>query len=263
MLLSSQHSASTLLPPAASAESLRPTRVIAVDDDAHFREMLRAELTEHGFSVETFADAQSLLAAVHDIADADVILLDWGLPRVSGIDLLLQLRRLGIALPAVFLTGRPFTSNESLAFDHGALDFIDKARGISILVQRLRLVAGIKTPETLRERFLQCGKLLLKPHVSRAFWNDTDVQLTLGEFKIVHLLARNAGHHVTYRDIYDCLHYRGFIAGTGENGYRTNVRSAIKRIRGKFRAYDPSFAEIENYTAFGYVWGRGCGSGSS
>ncbi len=52
------------------------------------------------------------------------------------------------------------------------------------------------------------------------------------------------------------MHYAGFIGGHGAHGYRTNVRSAIKRIRIKFHERDPSFAEIENYTAFGYCWGR-------
>jgi len=52
------------------------------------------------------------------------------------------------------------------------------------------------------------------------------------------------------------LHHVGFIAGSGEHGYRTNVRSSIKRIRNKFRLIDPEFAEIENYPSFGYRWGR-------
>ena len=44
-----------------------------------------------------------------------------------------------------------------------------------------------------------CGRLMLKPQVSRAFWDDADVDLTLTEFKIVHLLAANVGSYVTYR----------------------------------------------------------------
>jgi two-component system, OmpR family, response regulator ChvI len=98
--------------------------------------------------------------------------------------------------------------------------------------------------------------LTLNPRVSRAFWNDTDIDLTLTEFKIVHLLASNTGNHVTYRAIYDCIHHEGFMAGSGENGFRTNVRSSIKRIRQKFKILDPGFDEIENYASFGYRWGR-------
>jgi two-component system response regulator ChvI len=55
------------------------------------------------------------------------------------------------------------------------------------------------------------------------------------------------------------MHYEGFIAGYGNDGYRQNVRSAIKRIRNKFRECDPAFAEIGNYTAFGYCWVRPAG----
>ncbi|KAK6020257.1 hypothetical protein OSTOST_14091 [Ostertagia ostertagi] len=101
-----------------------------------------------------------------------------------------------------------------------------------------------------------CGRLLLKPAVSRAFWDETDLNLTVTEFKIVHALASNIGSYVSYRSVYDCMHYVGFIAGSGENGYRTNVRSCIKRIRNKFRAIDPDFSEIENYQSFGYRWGK-------
>jgi two-component system response regulator ChvI len=59
---------------------------------------------------------------------------------------------------------------------------------------------------------------------------------------------------MTDRALYDRLTYEGFIARTGEDGYRANVRSAIKRVRNKFRACDPAFDEIENYTGFGYCW---------
>jgi two-component system response regulator ChvI len=95
-----------------------------------------------------------------------------------------------------------------------------------------------------------CGKLVLRSDVSRAYWNDADLGLTLGEYKIVHLLASNVGRYVTYRAIYDRLHYEGFIA----DGYRDNVRSAIRRIRNKFRSIDPTFDKIECYSGFGYCW---------
>jgi two-component system response regulator ChvI len=101
---------------------------------------------------------------------------------------------------------------------------------------------------------MKCGKLLLRPDISRAYWKGVDVGLTLGEYKIAHLLASNAGQYVTYRAIYDRLHYEGFIAGSGADGYRMNVRSAIKRIRNRFRALDPTFDETENYQGFGYCW---------
>jgi two-component system, OmpR family, response regulator ChvI len=244
--------------PATSSDVEKRIRVAFVEDDDDYREAVSSELADHGFDVTSFCDGTALLASLADGADPEIIILDWSLPSVSGIDLLPRLRRNGIALPVIFLTGRSLPAYEKLAFDRGALDFVDKARGVPILAHRLRLIAdSVKKPAEpeLVDNF-HCGRLMLKPKVSRAFWDDGDVGLTLTEFKIVHLLAANVGSYVTYRSVYDCMHYVGFIAGSGENGYRTNVRSCIKRIRNKFRAIDPTFTEIDNYQSFGYRWGK-------
>jgi two-component system, OmpR family, response regulator ChvI len=243
--------------PTVDDDSADPIRLIFVDDDDDYREAASGELSDLGFSVEGFADGATMLASVMDGIDADVIVLDWNLPNLPGIDLLPRLRRQGILLPVIFLTGNSSPVYENMALDRGALDFLDKSRGVPILAKRLRLlVEPAKRPAELEvDETLHCGRLHLKPRIGRAFWDDTHVNLTLTEFNIVRLLASNIGNHVTYRAVYDCMHHVGFIAGSGENGYRTNVRSSIKRIRNKFRIIDPAFAEIENYPSFGYRWG--------
>jgi two-component system response regulator ChvI len=191
---------------------------------------------------------------------------------MPGTELLAELRQHGVNLPVVFLAGKvvpgvdhdqcllapqeALDACECTAFDQGAVDFIAKSRDRQVLVRRLRRVIELVKPKTdvsVEER-VACGKLRLNPETSRAYWNQVDVGLTFGEYKIVNLLASNVGRYVTYRVVYDCLHYEGFIAGTGEDGYRANVRSAIKRIRNKFRSCDPAFDEIKNYTSFGYCW---------
>ena len=90
--------------------------------------------------------------------------------------------------------------------------------------------------------------------MSRALWEGQDVDLTVTEYRIVELLALQAGQFFSYRQIYDRMHYVGFIAGGLEDGFRTNVRSALKRIRNKFRGFSPDFAEIENHIGLGYRW---------
>jgi len=262
--------------PAASAgigqAELR--RVVLVESDQYYREVLTFELLRQGFVVHAFADGASLLGSLATAVDADLAVLDWDLPKMPGIQLLAQLRQHGVTLPVVFLTGKviagddhdrcllapreALNANEYMAFDQGAVDFIAKSRDRQVLVRRLRSVVELAKPKPkpktdlpVQER-LTCGKLLLES--CRAYWNQVDVDLTLGEYNIVHLLASKAGSFVTYRSVYDRLRHEGFIAGEGAEGYRANVRSAIKRIRNKFRACDLAFEEIENYTGFGYCW---------
>src|SRR3546814_893392 len=101
---------------------------------------------------------------------------------------------------------------------------------------------------------LRLGPLDIHFRINRANWDGQPVPLTTTEFRVVQLLASRAGEDVSYRAIYDVMHGRGFIAGDGSDGYRTNVRSMIKRIRQKFREVDDNFEEIENYPGFGYRW---------
>jgi two-component system response regulator ChvI len=247
-------------------------RVVLVESDQYYREVLTFELLRQGFVVHAFADGASLLGSLAIAVDADLAVLDWDLPKMPGIKLLAQLRQHGVNLPIVFLTGKVIAGDnhdrcllapretlnaaECMAFDQGAVDFIAKSRDRQVLVRRLRSVVELAKPKPktnlpVQER-LSCGKLLLES--SRAYWNQVDVDLTLGEYNIVHLLASKPGNFVTYRAVYDRLRHEGFIAGCGVDGYRANVRSIIKRIRNKFRALDPTFEKIENYTGFGYCW---------
>ena len=238
-------------------------RVLHVEDDPNCREAIADQLSDHGFVVRSFADAISLADGLAVSSEADIILLDWDLPDVSGIELLVELRQCGVNLPVVFLTGYGFTAQENLAFETGAVDFIDKARGVEILARRLRLL--LKAPKSAAAppsaSLVVCGKLVLNPNVSRAYWNDSDVGLTLVEYKIVHLLASNAGRWVTYRAIYDQVHYEGFIGGGGGDGYRINVRGIIRRLRKKFLQCDETFAGIENFVGLGYLWANPTGDG--
>jgi two-component system, OmpR family, response regulator ChvI len=259
-----------VVPAAIGKAELR--RVVLVEDDQYYRETLTGELLRQGFVVHAFTDGASLLGSLATAVDADLAVLNWDLPTMPGLKLLAQLRQHGVNTPVVFLTGKVIAGDENdrcllaprealnadecMAFDQGAVDFIAKSRDRQVLVRRLRNVVERAKPKTdiaVEER-QACGKLLLKPESSRACWNQVDVGLTLGEYKIVHLLASHAGSFVTYRAVYDRLHFQGFIAGSGTDGFRANVRTAIKRIRNKFRACDPTFDRIENYTAFGYCW---------
>ncbi|HUE19990.1 MAG TPA: response regulator transcription factor [Stellaceae bacterium] len=242
--------------PVASADRLK---ILLVDDDDDYREAASGELEHLNFDVVSFPSGDGMLDYFAGNNSVDIIVLDWKLPQGLGIDLLPKLHDRGIKLPVVFLTGVAATAYESAALDGGALDFVDKARGVPILAKRLHLILDSRqrTAQNPSKQGLRCGKLVLRPDASRAYWADHDVDLTVTEFNIINLMVTHAGEHVTYRSIYDCVHHAGFLAGSGDEGFRTNVRSSIKRIRNKFRSLDNEFAEIENFPAFGYRWRNG------
>jgi two-component system response regulator ChvI len=233
----------------ASVSGPDAIRVLLIEDGVIDCGFLTDELSKQGFAVRKSA---SLTGAPHAARDADVVVLHCDCATISGIELLAKLQRLDVNVPVVMLTGEALPAHECLAFDRGAVDVIRKSRGSDVLVRRLKSVvkASRRTDQPRCGRSMICGKLLLRPNASRACWMDADLDLSLGEYNIVYLLASNVGRYVTYRAIYDRLHYEGFIA----DGYRDNVRSAIRRIRNKFRSIDPTFDKIENYSSFGYCW---------
>lgn len=236
-------------------------RVLLVDDDELYLETMMAELEDRGFAVRGFPDGPSLFKQLDSASEADALLLDWTLPSMSGIDVLSGVRDRGIDVPVAFLTGRALVDYEHIALNRGAVDFIDKLRGADIIAQRLnRMVVGSRRRPAVaaaeRETPVVCGPLTLWHRNPRIEWHGADAGLTLTEYKVISLLVANVGKPLTYRAIYDTMHYTGFMAGYGTDGYLVNVRSAMKRIRKKFLALDPAFAEVENFAAVGYAWRR-------
>jgi len=251
---------------AGSAEEAMPVkgaadavRIVVVDDDDLFRQTLDLNLTDAGYEVTSFLNGPAALDHFASGGRADVILLDWRMPGMNGLEVLRRLRRSGIATPVIFLTMLSDDIYEEAALGGGAVDFIEKSRRPSILVRRLRLIAeGARlAPEAggwPAEDVLRLGRLELRFNTNRLRWAGTLIDLTVTEFKIIALLALRIGEDVSYREIYDLVHGRNFAAGYGDEGYRANVRTFIKRIRKKFRDVDGEFDHIHNYAGFGYRW---------
>src|SRR6185312_4379165 len=107
-------------------------RAVFVDDDDDYREAATAEFEHFGFEVIPFPSGEAMLEHFERDRNADVIVLDWKLQSCLGIDFLPKLHDCGVNLPVVFLTGMPTTAYEYAALDRGAVDFVDKARGIAV-----------------------------------------------------------------------------------------------------------------------------------
>jgi two-component system, OmpR family, response regulator ChvI len=255
---------SIITQPAASVSELAPiegasraVRIVVVDDDDSFRDSLVLSLEELGYDVSGFAAGPAALDHLAAGAPADVILLDWRMPGMSGLEVLRSLRQAGNATPVIFLTALNEARFEEVALEGGAVDFVDKLRRLPILVKRVQLIAEGARPAPVPDdrhfgEVLHLGRLELRFDIKRASWAGRPIELTLTEFNIVALLALRAGEYVSYREIYDVVHGKDFVAGYGDKGYRPNVRTFIKRIRRKLHDADPSFEHIVNTPGYGY-----------
>jgi two-component system response regulator ChvI len=232
--------------------------VMVVDDDTLFLESVSTNLVDAGYRTEAFAGGAEAIRHLCGRPEGDLLLLDWKMPGITGIEVMQRLRAEKIDIPIIFLTVLSDQIYEEAGLLGGAVDFVEKSRSFSILLRRIELILGgekrrwqAQEPEA---DMAPDGELQLRYDSRRALWRENSVDLTLTEFNIVAYLTENASRDVSYREIYDIVHGEGFMAGDGEIGFRANVRAFIKRIRQKFRDVDPDFTRIRNYPGFGYRW---------
>src|SRR3954447_2718290 len=157
--------------------------LLLVDDDDLFRESLGLNLIDEGYEVTSFADGRAVLAYLDQGGAADVMLLDWRMPNLTGLDVLRQIRAAGATIPVIFLTVLSDDIYEEAALESGAVDFIDKSRRLSILMKRLRLIAGGARPAPQADGpqardVLHFGRLELRFDTNRAIWAGTPIDLT-------------------------------------------------------------------------------------
>lgn len=234
-------------------------RVFVVDDDEFIRESLAQNFASAGFQVDTASDGAGALSQLSDTKDkADVVILDWKMPGLTGIEVLQRAREIGVVTPVIFLTTLTDPIYEETALDIGAVDFVEKSRSFGILLKRVELIlSGNRGQPEGRadvDEVLGDSALEMKTKSHRAFWKGQEVPLTLREFEIVKLMVSRAGTDVNFKEIHSLVHGENFAVGYGPDGYRSNVRTFIKRIRRKFRDLDETFEAIVNYPGFGYRW---------
>ena len=169
-------------------------RILLVEDDPLLGDGLAAGLRQAGFAVDWLKDGASAIAALQS-ERFDLAVLDLGLPKLSGMEVLTRLRAHGSALPVLILTARDTTTDKIAGLDGGADDYLVKPVDLDELAARIRALlrraAGRAEPE------LRHGAIVLDPAGHRVEHDGRPVELSAREFAVLHALLANAGRVMT------------------------------------------------------------------
>ena len=165
-------------------------RVLVVEDDALLGDAIQAGLKQSGYAVDWMKDGASAEQALATEPYAAAV-LDLGLPRLSGLEVLRRLRSRNAPLPVLILTAMDTVDDRIKGLDAGADDYLVKPFDMGELAARLR--ALIRRASGNAEPFLQVAGLKLDPAAHRVLYRDKPVELSAREFALLHALMLNAG----------------------------------------------------------------------
>ncbi|HEX2962652.1 MAG: response regulator transcription factor [Bacteroidota bacterium] len=164
-------------------------RVLVVEDEKGIAEFLKDGLEEEAFAVDLAPEGRSGLQMA-EVNDYDLILLDWMLPGISGIELCRQLRKEKNDTPIIFLTAKDTAQDAVFGLESGANDYIRKPFAFEELLARIRVQLRSGSEE---HSILRLGGVELNLDTHQVFQGSREVILTQKEFALLEFLLRNKG----------------------------------------------------------------------
>jgi two-component system response regulator QseB len=157
-------------------------RLLLVEDDAMIGESLRKGLRQDGFTVDWVQDGRSAENAV-DCGTYDLMLLDLGLPKKSGLEVLRSLRQRSNPIPVLILTARDAVSDRVTGLDAGADDYLIKPFDLEELEARIRALLRRQSGRT--DLIIRLGELTLNPATHEVHLKGEPVLLSAREFSLL------------------------------------------------------------------------------
>ncbi|MDD5056498.1 MAG: response regulator [Sideroxydans sp.] len=165
-------------------------RILLVEDDVLLGDAIQAGLKQSGYAVDWMRDGVTADQALGTEAYAAVV-LDLGLPRLDGLEVLRRLRSRGAPMPVLILTARDTVDDRIKGLDAGADDYLLKPFDMGELAARLR--ALVRRASGKAELLLQAGGVQLDPAAHRVLYRDQVVELSPKEFAVLHALILSTG----------------------------------------------------------------------
>ena len=210
-------------------------RILLVEDDAMLGEGLQAALQLEGYTVDWLQDGEAAWAAL--ATDTfDLLILDLGLPRLPGLEVLARLRARDTDLPVLILTARDTPRERVQSLDAGADDYLIKPFDIDELGARLRALTRRRGGR--RNPLIRHGAIELDPATHEVRLEGRPLALPRREFSLLNLLLENAGQVVTKPRLQEALY--GWEEDVGSNTLEVHIhhlrrklgKQAIRTVRG-------------------------------
>ncbi|NQX35311.1 response regulator [Herbiconiux sp. VKM Ac-2851] len=177
-------------------------KILIADDDPQILRALRITLGSQGYEIETAADGAEAIAAAAQ-SSPDLIMLDLGMPRLDGIEVIQAVRGWS-AVPILVVSGRSGSADKVDALDAGADDYVTKPFAMDELLARIRALTRRSAPgPTGGEPVVAFGGVTVDLAAHQVTHDDdrSPVRLTPTEWKLLELLVRNPGRLVTHQEL--------------------------------------------------------------
>ena len=218
-------------------------RILLAEDDELLGAGLRVGLQQQGFQVDWVRDGQAALRELL-VVDYEAAVLDLGMPRMDGMDVLAALRERGRSLPVLVLTARDAIQSRVAGLDLGADDYVVKPVDLHELAARLR--ALIRRAHGLQQTLLQAGNVQLDPIGHVVIQAGQPVDLAQREYAVLHALMRNPGRILSREQL------EAQIYAWGSEVASNAVEVHVSHLRRKLGA-----SLIETVRGLGYRIGQG------
>ena len=234
------------------------TNIALVDDESNILISVSLALETEGFNVDTFNNGEEAIRGL-ETKKYDLGLFDIKMPRMNGNELLMKVRSSNNSelrnMPIIFLTSKDQEQDEIIGLKMGAADYIKKPFSQKLLNERIRTVLRVHSnrinngnKKDNSNQNLKKGDLLLDDLKQLCFWKNTVIELTVAEFNLIKSLAKHPGVIKDRNQLMDAMYGNTIYVDD-----RT-IDSHIKRLRKKFRLYDPTFDQIRTRYGSGYSW---------
>ncbi|MEI7646487.1 MAG: response regulator transcription factor [Chloroflexales bacterium] len=219
--------------------------ILAVDDHANVRALLKDYLSENGFRVITASDgAEALIVAGRE--RPDLILLDVMMPNLDGFEFMKIFRRKH-SIPIIMLTARVAESDKVVGLELGADDYVTKPFGMHELLARVRAVLRRTSPEaTAPDELLRVGDLTLDKATRGVSAGDRVIALTPSEFELLAILMESPGRVFTREQLLERLQ------GNDYEGVERTIDVHIRNIRKKLEPDPAQPRYVETVFGVGY-----------